>query len=792
MPVYKKIAWSTLALSAISFFIVLAFQNNNVSTYPVGWDKSYPITPYDLYIKNIRLAQKGNIIAVVYEAERNKASGIYVSLSFDKGIKFFQPVKIASISPGTDRNPDISVSPDGHIAVVWQELSEEDPNSRLYYSISGDMGATWTEPALFKSRTEMELLPKALYDDRGRLHIFYNAYKEKGFNLFHIVSEDEKNFSEPKSIAEISEGLRGAFFPAIHESGSYIYLVWQGKEKTAEALSDDLYFIKSGDFGRTWTQKRLITKSRSKDSSPFITSYKNEIFLVYQNDETKNWAIKLMKGTERGDKWEEPVTVSTTNADCYSPRIVGFDDETLFIAWYDTRNKTPGVFVRKFPPQIQNPAPEVMLSRANVPARKPLIVSAGRKILVLWEESGRLILKNSDVSVEPPVVYSQTHPENAWSKLSRAVIKWKPPKDESNITGYAILLKRAEDYNLPDIDPTIPNIAGNITEYQTPELEDGISYFNIRAIDGAGNYSRTVRYKIQVSKNPPSMPVVTSRTHPDGKASESATAILNWTTGEKVRIKGFLYAVSKDTIKAPDKFTPDYEAKFDNLSEGRHFFSIRSVDRTNTLSPVVVYEIIVGRAEKLDPGMYSKLAQGIVEEKPGIVRKPVRPKLPSVELVLPFDVSLTYDKPSFDAEIKLINIEKKELIGYSYFIGKKNKKVPDIINLTDNMISVKDLKNGEYYIGLKGRYTAFIKNKKEFFWTEPVIKRFKIEIPVQEPVLVYYIRLLVNRLIASYIPVSMSLIIMALSIITLGFGARLSFYAKLFRLKFVNVFRIFL
>jgi hypothetical protein len=790
MPFYKKLAWTTLVLSTISLCFIMIFENSRVFTFPIGWDKSYYITPYDINVKNIKLAQKGSIIALIYEGEKNKSSGIYISLSFDDGVKFLQPVKIAEIFSKTDRYPDVSVSMNGHIAAVWQELTEADPNSRIYYSTSTDMGATWTAPVRLNLLTEMELLPKAFYDDKNRLHIFYTAYKEKGFNLFHIVSENEKTFSAPESLVDISVELRGAFFPAIRADGSDIYIVWQGKEKKQETLSDNLYFIKSTNYGNSWSSKKLLTKSIVKDSSPFITSYNNDIYLVYQNNEAKNWAIKLIKGTERGNKWAEPVTVSTTNADCYSPLIVRSQDENLFVIWYDMRNKIPGVFARKLPPQIQIPPSEVMLSRTGVPAKKPLAVSMGRKVMVLWEEAGRVTVKNTDVYVDPPVVYSPSHPENVWSKSSRAIIKWTPPADESNITGYAMFLKRSEDYNLPDIDPGIANLEGSVTEYRTPDLNDGISYFYIRAVDGAGNFSRTVRYKIQVSKNPLSMPVVKSTTHPDGKAAQSANAVLNWSVEDTARLKGFLYGISKNTIIVPDKFTTDREVTFNNLSQGRHFFSLRSVDKTNALSPIASYEIIVGSAEKLDPEQYIKIAKGIIEDKTGTI-KLLKPKIPSIELTFPFDISKAFDNTSFDAEIKTSNFDKKEIVGYSFYIGKQEKQPLDRINSKSNIINVAGLLDGEYFIGVKCRYTQYKNNKKEYFWTEPVLKQFRVEIPAKESPIIAFMKMIITRLAVS-IPASASIIAMILSIMTIGFGAKVSFYSKLFRFKLGNVFRMLL
>lgn len=786
IPFYKRFAWVIFTASLLSLVFILTFQTSKISSSPVGWDKSIAITPNNLTVKNFRADYRGNIIAVVYEGERKKNSAIYISISFDEGKTFLNPISITSMPSQTDRNPDISISNKGHIAVVWQVLTEEDPNSHIYYSISTNMGAEWSDPAKLKSFTEMELIPRALYDGRNRLHIFYNAYNKGSFNLFQVVRE-ENTFGEPESLVNISEGLRGAFFPALHASEENIYLVWQGKEKIKEMLTDDLYFIKSGNYGRTWSSKKLLTKNTSRDSSPFITSYKDIIYLVYQNNETKNWAIKLMRGLENGDKWDDPVTVSETNADCFSPVVMKTSDDNLYIVWYDSRQKIPGIFTRKLAPDTGRFTGEAMLSRIKKAARTPYAVSLGKKAIVIWEETGRIIAKGTDVYVKPPIIYSSTHPEDKWVKSSRAVIKWRPPSDESGIAGYATFLKKPDDYSDIDIDPTVPNIEGNASEYRTPPLEDGISYFYIRAIDGAGNYSRTARYRLQVSKNPPAMPVISSPTHPDGESSDMLNADLNWSIEDKVRIKGFLYSLSKNKVVYPEKFTRDNKIEFKNLNEGRYFFTLVSVDKTNTASQVATYQIIVGKAEKLDPEYYNRIAKGINKKK---VPKHISvPEVLAVDLAIPFDITKPFNKNAFTAEIDTGTIPRENIAGYSYHIGKEQKDPGNSININEPGINLSGLKNGEYFLSAK----ALVKRggRLKPVWTETVSKRFTISLIEESPVIIY-LGDIVERLSGNFAKVVISLAVMFFSIITIGFGAKLPFYTKLLQNKVTSVFRVFL
>jgi len=381
----KKLVWPLTGFALFSIFMVIIFQSDDVSTYPVGWEKTFPLTPYNLSAKNVNVSYKGKYIAAVYEGKDKKKSGIFVSISFDSGKNFFKPVKIASMQSSTEMNPGIAISRKGHIAVVWQMISKNDPNSRIFYSISRDYGATWSTPGRIKLISEMPMLPNVLYDERNYLHIFYNALSDQAFNLFHVFSEDEKVFTEPEEIADIS-GLRGAFFPSIFQSNENIYIVWQGKSERVGALSDDLYFINSDDYGESWEYQKKITTSMAQDGSPNIILHKDILYLVYQNNEGGNWSIKLLKGYENGERWDRvPLTISTTNADCFSPVIVTSKDEDIVIIWYDIREKNSGIFSRKYSLSTRKFGKEQMLSRRKINERlSRIFFSLAIQIILLY------------------------------------------------------------------------------------------------------------------------------------------------------------------------------------------------------------------------------------------------------------------------------------------------------------------------------------------------------------------------------------------------------------------------
>jgi len=599
----RQVLWGLLVCAVFSIAAAIVFQNARVSSNPVGWEKSFQVSSFTIVARDVAVASRGDMVFAVYEGAPGGRRGIFISPSFNGGQTFMQAIRVAPAVSKTPLNPHAAISPAGHVTVMWHAYLENESTSRIFYSISRDMGATWSEPKKLALKKDMEMLPRVYYDERNVLHLFYHGSTGENINLFHATSEDGERFRTTGSLIRLSGSMRGAFFPSIHISGKYFFMVWQGKE---EDFSDELFFMNSANYGRTWSMKKQITSSVGNNASPAVLLHDNVLYVVYQNNDERNWSIKMLRGPDRGRSWDkEPLTVSTTMANCYSPSV-GVTNGQIMVLWYDTREGGARIFARKYAMAEKNFLPEVEVSEARYASRNPWVISMGKRLLVFWEERNAVMAKQTDVYVAPPEVYSPTNPEGKWSRLPYVQIEWTRPRDESGIAGYAALWN-----TIPDFNPTVVNIKPNVTSEKISEnITDGISYYHIRAVDGAGNFSRTIHYPIRLAVNPLPAPVVASPTNPQGRPAQADETVFSWKIDEMERVKGFLYALSKDGIKMPDAFTTDLRAAFSGLEEGNYFFSVAAVDRANQISRVSTYDFIVGPPDRVvDPDYYKRIAK---------------------------------------------------------------------------------------------------------------------------------------------------------------------------------------
>jgi hypothetical protein len=336
-----------------------------------------------------------------------------------------------------------------------------------------------------------------------------------------------------------------------------------------------------------------------------------------------------------------------------------------------------------------------------------------------------------------------------------------------------------------DINPTIQNINANITRRVIPSLEDGIVYFHIRAIDGSGNFSRTIHYRIQVSANPLPIPVVVSPTHKLGKAADSNTPKFKWAMDNTERLKGFLYNLSKDGGRPPDKFTTDFNTEFKDLEEGRYFFSLTAINKTNMKSRVAVYPFIVGKSGKIDIADLKDLGRKDITYK----KKPVVLK-PEVAISFPFNLKESYNRKSFNAIIETKNLPERRILGYSILIGSQKNELRNRINHKSKIMNVEGLKSGVYTIGVKAKYFRIIRGKRKILWTAPYFRQIMVDIPPELSPVEYYTGIIIKK-ISDKSTIVISLIAgLMIFISVLGFGSKIVFFTKLLQYRFRALLRL--
>jgi hypothetical protein len=692
-------AWGVLVFIAGIFLFSIILRSVTLMTSPVGWDKEKSLTPAGYSVRDYSSASRGQLAALIIEGEHVGDEGIFVQISVDGAVSFRAPVTLSSVKKSTvkkpPKSPSVAISRDGICYAAWQEYEESSSRFIIKISSSGNFGAGWEEPETVDFGTDIALIPKIFFDEENRVHLFYHAFLNDTFNLFHTMKEGDQKFSKPYSVTRLSAEMRGAFFPSIVVSGRYIFVAWQGKELMHSRLADDIYFMRSTNHGRSFSSAERITSSEASDASPFLYLSENTLYCAYENNENKSWEIRLVKSTSLGETWDKiPLTVTSTNANCYSPSIASVLSDEISVFWYDNREGNNRIFTRRVGVTDDRLSREVFISEGRDSAIHPEGISFDSRILVMWMQGERIKGKFTDVYAEAPVLFSRTHPEGKWVKTPNAVIEWTPPADESGIAGYATLISKD-----PLTSPTIQNLGPNTRSETVNSLTDGLGYYHIRMIDGAGNFSRTVHYPLRVSASPLPIPVIDSKSHPERKSVSSDSPSFIWQISDIERVKGFFYSLSLNFPSKPVKYTEQMSASFADLPEGRYFFRVQAIDKTNTPGRIADYEFIIGQADELDPSRYQQFAQG--DEGTGV--EPVRKAEPQVILKLldPKPGSTIEGTLTIKVTLQIPGIFSSDRIIYEI---RKDGEPFRRGAFQGDSFTLKGLPDGRYSVNVKARY----------------------------------------------------------------------------------------
>lgn len=720
-------------LASASFLL----KGSEAVTSTPGWNNKKRFTDVNKTVLNFSSDSKGNFSALVYEAIENNVQSVYIMISVNFGRDFFPPVKIAEANiQDQDKpyrmNPKVAVSSKGKVFVVWQDFDQESYLPIINYSSSMYVGGKWSSAKKLSFVDGAKFLPAICYDSQEKIHVFYHGLEDRRFYLYHTYSVDEINFSQSKKLFQLTGNFRGAFFPKVLPYGNNIFIAWQGKSSVADVLSDDLYFIRSTDFGESWGNPVKITSDKADDSSPNLAVIDGKIYCTYLNNSAGNREAYLTISDDFGFTWNKALKIVETNVNVSNLSVTSNSEKNPVFFWSDNSSGRPGIYTRKI--SINENGEEELsdispVSDKNDSASDPTVLRSGVQFLCIWMEGNAVFSKLNDIYAVPPEVKSKTHPFEKWTKSSNAVVYWNKPRDESGIAGYAYIVN-----DEPYFNPVVQNVEPNISRIRVSFLKDGVNYFHIRSIDGAGNFSRTVHFPLLISSTPLPMPIVSSPTHPENKKSNKNSGKIIWEQKGGVRLKGFKYSLSKGKIKAPSEFTVKKEFNFKNLPEGRYFFTVVPVDKTNTLGNEATYIIVIGDVGEIDPDYYEKIAKGTVPDKTPKQIKTVRKAeaiVPGIELV--FDKKILWESSKRNFSIKVLNRAKYKNLkieGLSFVFGEAKIPIPEKVVTIKNNFTVENIKNGKNVIGVSVKYSYLNKRGKSIQgWTKPIYEEFSAKIP---------------------------------------------------------------
>lgn len=269
---------------------------------------------------------------------------IYVQSSVDGGKSFSSPL---ILNTSKDALLPVSVDSDGEdcLYVIW--LDEREKNQyRLYMNYTKDGGKTFLEKDVdITPDFEAAALPSIKV--RGeKVDIFFAGKEspEMPFYFYHKYSSDGGiTWSENRRLKRLGEWMPFTLKPILSDDGS-IALLWAGVEGIEGLYTSD---------GKEWQDVAFpYTKGKDVNRLEFVNKGK-DVYMVTswktRGHQYEKAHVYFLKSGDGGKTWSDLVRLNKNeydNTSAWFPTIrMGSDGQTILAVWQDHRNIRGNIYI---------------------------------------------------------------------------------------------------------------------------------------------------------------------------------------------------------------------------------------------------------------------------------------------------------------------------------------------------------------------------------------------------------------------------------------------------------------
>ncbi|MGE5863240.1 MAG: sialidase family protein [Nitrososphaerales archaeon] len=243
------------------------------------------------------------------------------------------------------------------------------------------------------------------------------AFDKTNVDVDDFQNSSSKNFKQdydsrminyPNSnITNLTNNNEDSIYGQIESFGNNIYVVWQ--ESVTESLPEhnyDIFFIKSEDNGKTFSNPINLSNSTEFSERPQIAVSKNGIFIVWADTiNPNNKEIIFTKSEDNGKTFSNPINISNNSKNSYNQEISVFN-ENVYVVWQesdenniDESNDSNIIFTSSI--DSGNTFKNSILLINNTIDAFPKINSYGSNVYIVWNNenknnSGLFLVKSSD------------------------------------------------------------------------------------------------------------------------------------------------------------------------------------------------------------------------------------------------------------------------------------------------------------------------------------------------------------------------------------------------------------
>ena len=467
--------------------------------------------------------------------------------------------------------------------------------------ISGDRGRSFSRQTLNMGEGN-SVAPRIYVRADGGYLLFVTRGRSQSLSIYYSRSNDGITWS-PFEFFTPENNLALNFLPAHASAGHRDMVFFQSLIMGADSLSTFQLFSKHSDNGgQTWSAAERFTTfndpvmqtqaepNNFDNQRPHLAKFGNNFFLVWERryssqppqiySATINQNGKITGTVER---------VNSEEAYCNNPVSFIFKDSPS-VVWFDNRRGNNRIILAQrgdFDWKNQ------ILSSVSMEASFARPVIDNDSAYIFWQgmvrNSGRIFILSPDRSVQSPQVAAVNFTPSRAARSERARLSWTTPSDTSGIFGYSWTWSQDENV-LPPEEVQIYNSGGRNQSLELTADKDGQWFFNVRALDFAGNWSEPGRIVYNRKTVPPSaVSLIEPETDDDGYLVSNSFNVA-WEPPEDPFIAGYTWNLqfmggAQTALAAPPSriMGTEKSVNYENQENGLWAFTVSAIDQAGNI-----------------------------------------------------------------------------------------------------------------------------------------------------------------------------------------------------------------
>ncbi len=334
------------------------------------------------------VAVSGSVLHTVWEDKGDGNWEIYYKRSADGGYNWGPDTRL-TVNSAESRYPYSAVS-GTNVHVVW--LDSRNGNWSLYYKLSTDAGATWTNdiqltnagslryPAVSVSGSDVHVV---WYDYRdGNWEIYYKGSANGGFNWgsdtrltdqngwsndpsvsasgnqVHVVWSDDRDGNEEiyyknstdagsnwGADTRLTNAPSNSYNPVVSVSAQVIHVVWHDYRNSG---SPEIYYKRSIDGGISWSDDLRLTNNPFDSNNPSVSASSSSVHISFSSFRDGNSEIYYKRSTDNGFSWEADTRLTSNPLGSFASSLA-VSGSVVHVVWYDFRDGNTEIYYKQNP-----------------------------------------------------------------------------------------------------------------------------------------------------------------------------------------------------------------------------------------------------------------------------------------------------------------------------------------------------------------------------------------------------------------------------------------------------------